>query len=481
MLTFMVLKQKKTSYTVSMLNEIALILSIALNVSNAKILVDIITSFLNIPTAITTRSLARYSFRSERSWFRFLSKDYNWTKARVALFAKFSHKPKDIYFLGFDETMEGKVGKSTHGIGYFYNSILQIAQRGIGFGACSLINTQTGVSYFMSLLQVVRTAEDKARTDAQKEKNKTQKKHAKARKNGEPAPAKKSSGRPLGSKNKPKDVENVVETPSFRTFKALLTLTIAEIRTTMPTINLKHIIGDNLYATLQYLNLAKSLGLFLVSKLKRNTVLCLPYEQVEIPGQAKKRGRKPTYGETIDNENPPAHTLKATKIEGDIKHEYFQFIGYAKGCFLQLKLNILIMRSTDLKTKKVSVLIFFTNDPDLTYQQIWDFYHLRFQIEFDFRDAKQHFGLSDFKNYTETNLTNFVNLSFLMVIIMKILLPEYRTKTNNEKLSINDLKTIFNARFNIRAFYIYSGNGTNSIFNSQNIDKFIPKHIINAA
>lgn len=477
----MVLKIKKTSNTVSMLIEIAIVLSTALNVTNAEILVDIITSFLNIQTAITTRSLARYSLRSERSWFRFLSKEYDWIKARVALFSKFSHSEENTHFLAFDETMEGKVGKSTHGIGYFYNSILQIAQRGIGFGACSLVNTATGVSYFMGLLQIVRTAEDKARTAAQKEKITNQKKNAKARKKGEDAPAKKSVGRPKGSKNKPKEAENTIETPSFRTFKALLTDTVAEIRIQMPKIKLKHIIGDNAFATLAYLKLAQSLNLFLLSKLKRNSVLCLPYEPIETPNQRPKKGRKPTYGQTIDNENPPAHTLKKTTIDGDIQHDYFQFIGYAKGCFLQIKLNIVILRSTNLKTKKVSVLIFFSNDLDLTYQQIWDFYHLRFQIEFDFRDAKQHFGLADFKNYTETNVTNFVNLSFLMVIIMKVLMPKYRLKTQNDKLSINDLKVIFNARFNIKSFYIYTENEPNSIFNSEIIDNFIPKHIINAA
>jgi putative transposase len=481
MLNFVVLKSNQTSHTVSMLRKIALVLSTALNVTNAEILVDIITSFLTVSGAITTRSLARYSDRSERSWFRFLAEDYDWIKARVALFLKFSHDEKATYFLAFDETMEGKVGKSTHGIGYFYNSIIKIAERGIGFGACSLVNVETGVSYFVGLLQVVRTDEDKARTAAQKVQQTTQKKNAKARKAGEPAPEKKPVGRPKGTKNQSQTEENVVETPSFRTFKALFTNAIAEIRKNMPKIKLQHIIGDNAYASLQYLNLAKSLNLFLVSKLKRNSVLCLPYEPILGPNQKAKRGKKPTYGTQIDNENPPAHTLKATKIKDNIQHEYFQFMGYAKGCFLTLKINILIVRSTDLKTKKVSVLVFFSNDPALTYQQIWDYYHLRFQIEFDFRDAKQHFGLSDFKNYTETNVTNFANLSFLMVLIGQILLPQYRIETEKENLSINDLKTIFNTRFNIKSFYIYTEKHPTCIFNLDNIAKFIPNHIINAA
>jgi putative transposase len=35
---------------------------------------------------------------------------------------------------------------------------------------------------------------------------------------------------------------------------------------------------------------------------------------------------------------------------------------------------------------------------NLTAAQIVDYYSLRFQIEFNFRDAKQHWGLEDFMN-----------------------------------------------------------------------------------
>jgi putative transposase len=40
---------------------------------------------------------------------------------------------------------------------------------------------------------------------------------------------------------------------------------------------------------------------------------------------------------------------------------------------------------------------------------------LRFQIECNFRDAKQYWGLEDFMNVTPTGVTNAVNLSWFMV------------------------------------------------------------------
>ncbi|MCX6081767.1 MAG: hypothetical protein NTW32_19755, partial [Chloroflexi bacterium] len=48
----------------------------------------------------------------------------------------------------------------------------------------------------------------------------------------------------------------------------------------------------------------------------------------------------------------------------------------------------------------------------INIDKIIKFYQLRFQIEFNFRDAKQHWGLEDFMNVTQTAVTNAANLSF---------------------------------------------------------------------
>jgi putative transposase len=55
-----------------------------------------------------------------------------------------------------------------------------------------------------------------------------------------------------------------------------------------------------------------------------------------------------------------------------------------------------------------------------------DYYVLRFQIEFNFRDAKQFWGLEDFMNTSETGVTNAANLSFFMVNVSHRLLRDFR-------------------------------------------------------
>ena len=61
------------------------------------------------------------------------------------------------------------------------------------------------------------------------------------------------------------------------------------------------------------------------------------------------------------------------------------------------------------------------------------------QIEFNFRDAKQYWGLEDFMNVKETAVTNAVNLSFFMVNFSYALLQPFRQQ--NPDYSFLDLKS----------------------------------------
>lgn len=61
-------------------------------------------------------------------------------------------------------------------------------------------------------------------------------------------------------------------------------------------------------------------------------------------------------------------------------------------------LNVVVILKTHLSTKAQGPVILFSTDLELDYQKMIDFYSLRFQIEFNFRDAKQYWGLDDFMN-----------------------------------------------------------------------------------
>jgi putative transposase len=107
-------------------------------------------------------------------------------------------------------------------------------------------------------------------------------------------------------------------------------------------------------------------------------------------------------------------------------------------------LNLVVVVKNNLRTHKCAHVLLFSTDLSLSAEQIIDFYSLRFQIEFNFRDAKQCWGLEDFMNVAPTAVTNAANLAFLMVNVSAVLLQPYRQRQPD--FSVLDLKTHFRAR-----------------------------------
>jgi hypothetical protein len=102
-------------------------------------------------------------------------------------------------------------------------------------------------------------------------------------------------------------------------------------------------------------------------------------------------------------------------------------------------LNVVIIVKTNLTTAACARVCLFSSDLALTYQQMMDYYSLRFQIEFNFRDAKQFWGLEDFMNVTATPVHNAANLALFMVNVSQLLLRHFR-QTDESDSSLIDLK-----------------------------------------
>ena len=86
-------------------------------------------------------------------------------------------------------------------------------------------------------------------------------------------------------------------------------------------------------------------------------------------------------------------------------------------------------------------MLLFSSDLTLGFDKLVEYYSLRFQIEFTFRDAKQHWGLEDFMTVTESGVSNAANLSLLMVSLSAVLLREARE--SDPQCSVLDLKASF--------------------------------------
>jgi putative transposase len=426
---------------------------------------DIFNSFLICSINTTTRSLSRYSDQSLRSWFRFLSDSHDWSAIRVQLFGYFVFDSKRTYIYVADESVEGKSGKSSFGLGKFYSSAAGKTIDGICFFCLSLVDVASNTSYMLGVEQVVYTEEDKLRIAADKAKKSAKEQ---AKKEGIVL----SKGRKKGSKNKVKE-EN--PTASFRVFKLMFNKVVGLLSIFHPSIKVQFLVLDTAYGTVDYYKLAETFKLNIISKLKYNACLHFPAETENI------KGRPRIYGQKVDIKQLPLSCLKDTTIENGYKTETYQFKAHAKNTFAQKLLNIVVQKKTRLSDGNIATNIWFSTDLTIGFETLLKYYGLRFQIEFDFRDAKQHFGLSDFKNYKENNLTNFINLSFTMCLLSKVQLDYHRDVLKIPKLSIIDLKLIYKARFTAKNILKLVRNQHIPIFNEQFCEQFIPEDLINAA
>ena len=196
-------------------------------------------------------------------------------------------------------------------------------------------------------------------------------------------------------------------------------------------ISLKYVALDGHFGNYASALMVRQTGLDLISKMRSDAALSLPFE-----GEHKKRGPNPKRGAKIDVHAINDKYLKKTTIEDGLRTDIYQ------GQFLNpefaFALNVVIVLKTNWETSAQAHVILFSTDLELSYEKIIKFYSLRFQIEFNFRDAKQDWGLEDFMNGKETAVTHAANLALFMVNFSFALAKPFRQ--HNPAFSMRDLK-----------------------------------------
>ena len=115
----------------------------------------------------------------------------------------------------------------------------------------------------------------------------------------------------------------------------------------------------------------------------------------------------------MDDDNLPARYLKHTPVDGHIETRLSQAHLLHKECTQPL--NVVIIVKTNRRPQARAHVVLFSSDLALVYASLVDYYGLRLQIEFNFRDVKQYWGLEDFMNVPPTGVTKAANLSLFMV------------------------------------------------------------------
>lgn len=391
-----------------------------LTMTTVRQLSRIILALLAMTGRVTMLGLSRWTGKggSYRTVQRFFYTLIPWEMAFWAFFRHHLFDPRDRYLLGGDECVVTKAGKKTYGLDRFFSSLYGKPVPGLSFFTLSFISTKKRRSYPIRVKQMVRSEAEKAATQDKKAS------HKKAK--GKTKPQKSKPGRPKGSKNK--DKTTVALSPELQRIQAMIQNLLKLIGTVIP---LSHLVLDGHFGNHPSLQMARACGLHLTSKLRHDAALYFPYE-----GPYSGRGPRRKYGSKLDCQNIPFRYLKRSDVQGNIRTDIYQAQMLHKE-FLQ-PLNIVIIVKTNQKSRKRAHAVLFSSDLDLHHDQLIDDYSLRFQIEFNFRDAKQYWGLEDFMNVQQRAVHNAANLSLFMVNVAHVLLQPFR-KTNPH-FGVLDLK-----------------------------------------
>jgi putative transposase len=385
----------------------------------------------------------------------------SWELINLQLFHWFIRREGVVYALIADEVVEGKAGHQTHGIRMFFSTTARRAIQAVNFFGFSLVDLSTGKTAPLALEQVVYTPTDEARVATEKAQKKAKKGQDKAL----PASQK---GRPKGSVNKVKE-DPATTKPVYRAFKACLSALITQIN--VLKIPLQYVLLDSAYASAHYLQLLQQYKLDIISKLPVNAALYFPYQGEPSKTKPKK------YGDKVRFDALHHLPIVQTIYEDDIKYELFQYKAWHKISPNRL-LNILTIRATH-PDGKIKYAHLFTTDLTLHALHIKKHYQKRFQIEFDFRDVKQLFGLSKLKNYHATQLKNMFNMTFSALLFAKILQTQWAQKLTLPNLSLIDLKTIYKAQFYLKNAINNIPNLPQYFFSNDFVKDFTPNDIIN--
>ena len=361
---------------------------------------------------VTMLGISRWTAKggSYRTVQRFFATTLPWATLFWLFFRTHLLRADDVYLLAGDETVVTKSGKHTPGLDRFFASLYGKCIPGLAFFTLSLISTTERRSFPISLEQVMRSAEEKASV------------HAK------PAttPTKRKVGRPRGSSSRAKAAPQL--SPELTRIQRQIRALLERIG---GLLSLTYLVLDGHFGNAGALQMALECQLHLIGKLRSDSALYLPYQ-----GPYAGRGPRRIYGDKLNPRAIDERFLCHTMVDKGIETRIYQL--QARHKTVAQLLNVVIISKTNLKTGAQAHVLLFSSDLALAYEKLIDYYCLRFQLEFNFRDAKQYWGLEDFMTTHPTRVETAANLSLFMVNLVERLLREMREL--EPEMSVLDLK-----------------------------------------
>jgi len=383
----------------------------------------IVVAMLAMTGRITQLGISRWTDKggSYRTVQRFFHTEIDWLAVKWLFFTRFVYDQNGTYLLAGDETVVTKSGKHTYGLDRFFSSLCERAVPGLAVFSMALIHVGNRKAYSLSNEQVIRTEEEKQEAKQRKQQR------AKQKPGGKANTPKKPRGRPKGSKNKQK--ADLPLSAELLRMQAQAKKVMALLKQRMAV---SYFVLDGHFGHAGACQMVRQLDLHLISKMRADAALYLRPTPLQ-----KQTTPQRKYGDRLDFAQMPEVLLCSTQTADGYNTLIYRAVCLHK--HFDRPLNVVILQRTHLASGRRGQVILFSSDLFLGADALIDYYRLRFQIEFTFRDAKQHFGLEDFMSLKKTSVQNAMSLSLFMVNLSSYLLDSLRSQVMGA--GISDLKS----------------------------------------
>ncbi len=220
------------------------------------------------------------------------------------------------------------------------------------------------------------------------------------------------------------------------------------------------IVADAFFSKSSFVNPIVNLGFDVISRLRNDAVMFYP----TLKERTGKRGRPQLYDGKVDFAN--LDISRCEQHEAD-KGLLYSMKAYSKSLKRMVKL---VIWYPDESMKRWQ--LYFSTDAEASGKDVLDIYRTRFQLEFCFRDSKQHTGLTHCQSTSINKLAFNFNASLTSVNLAKA-----ACKSLGLPFSITTCQSVMHNAFLLERFICVSGIDPNPHL----IDKLIKELVVFAA
>ena len=354
-----------------------------------KFMLILLTALTYLPGRVNFRNLGRYTHLNEKTFSRWFRRPFDFVAFNLLCLNTLLSDGE--WVVAIDASFARKSGRTRYGLDWFWNGSQGQAERGLEISMLALVDVTHNTAYTLSAYQT--PALPKAPKVSTVPKEVSEKDEAKATEGDEEQPKAKTND------NKTPEQPRTTRIDSYLSHLK---------RDTNPLLGkIRYLVADSYYAKTKFVNGVREHGLHLVSKLRHDADLRWLYN-----GEQKAKGRHRQYAGKVCFDDLSRFEL-AGNVDG--QRVYTAIVNSPTfKCMLRI---VYVVRE---EKGKIYTALLFSTDIDCAALDILRYYRARFQIEFLFRDAKQHTGLCDCQATSEEKLGFHFNVSLAALNLLRL-------------------------------------------------------------